>query len=202
VIERPVGKVLVSYVIWKCVWKHRYFSGYQISSLSLIRSPWIKPHIGSKKSVHYWSVRREAWMIASYSHENWECSLLLSCETKLNCVRFEVFTAVTMKKCRLMRCYAVWRLLEPTFRRTYRLHHQDNNLWARNNVSRNYQPAHAAKILVVLTIEVLCSSETSILTRPTWRNIPGDGILNWIGWFQVHRAVFLRSVGSYKIDTA
>jgi hypothetical protein len=36
---------------------------------------------------------------------------------------------------------------------------------------------HAAKkYYVTLMVEALCSFETSVLTRVTWRNIPEDGI--------------------------
>jgi hypothetical protein len=71
---------------------------------------------------------------------------------------------------------------------TYRLHRQgDKNRRGRNNISSNWQPKYAAKkyytfrllvtanvlpispLLVSLVMEALCSSETSVLTRATWR---------------------------------
>jgi hypothetical protein len=77
------------------------------------------------------------------------------------------------------------------FGRSYRLHHQgDKNRRARNNVSSNSQPKQAAKkycvilflrnkqILVTLMMEAMHSSETSILTRVTRRNISDDNILH------------------------
>jgi hypothetical protein len=59
-------------------------------------------------------------------------------------VRFEVFTAVTMKNAVLL-------------------------------VTANVFPS--SPILVTLMMKTLRSSETSVLTRPTWRTIPEDGIL-------------------------
>jgi hypothetical protein len=51
----------------------------------------------------------------------------------------------------------------------YRLDHQgDKNRRASNNISSNWQPKHAA----------IHSTETSVLTRATWRNIPEDGFLH------------------------
>jgi hypothetical protein len=56
-----------------------------------------------------------------------ECAIWNVCYRGVNCyriwqtrptrVRFEVFTAVTMNNGVLWKCYAVWLLEEPTFRR-------------------------------------------------------------------------------------
>jgi hypothetical protein len=63
--------------------------------------------------------------------------------------RFEVFTAVTMK-------FAVY--------------------WDVTQCG-SCQNRLISPILITLMMEALSSSETSILTRTTWRNIPEDGIL-------------------------
>jgi hypothetical protein len=75
-----------------------------------------------------------------------------------NHVRFEVFTAMTMKNavfCDVTPCGPC-----------------KNRLLVTANIVPNSQ------ILVTLIMDALSSSETSVLTRATQRNIPQDGTLH------------------------
>jgi hypothetical protein len=54
---------------------------------------------------------------------------------------------------------------------TYHLNYQDDkNRRARNNVSSKKQPKHADTLMM----EAIRSSETSVLKRATWRQIPDE----------------------------
>jgi hypothetical protein len=75
---------------------------------------------------------------------------------------------------RILGCYAMWLLM-----------HMHLLLIMANVPS--------SPILVTLMMEVLSSSETSVLTRATWRNIPEDAIRHWLKLSVSHPSTTLNS---------
>jgi hypothetical protein len=85
-------------------------------------------------------------------------------------INFEVFLAVTMKKAIFWVVIPCGSCKNQCFGGTWHLSSVRQLL-----VMANIVPS--SLILVTLIMVVLRSSETLVLTRATWRNIPKDGIL-------------------------
>jgi hypothetical protein len=101
-------------------------------------------------------------------------------------VRFEVFTAMTMKNAICCDVKPCGSCKDRNFGGTYPLHHQgDKNRWARNKLAgtnnrRTLQRTIAvpsSPILVTLMMEAKISSEKLVLIWAR-RNIPEDGIIH------------------------
>jgi hypothetical protein len=79
----------------------------------------------------------------------------------------QIIKQCNTEECRLLGYDIVRLLLEPTFRRNYRLHQQgEKNKRARSIVSSN-RNVPSCLVLFSLMMEAIRSSDTSVLTRAT-----------------------------------
>jgi hypothetical protein len=108
-----------------------------------------------------------------------DATICWNAELCLNYVRFEFFTAVTMKNTVFWDLMPCGSCKNRRFGGTYGLHHQgDKNRLARNNVSSalrllvTINVVSNSSIHVTLMRDALLSFETSILTRATGCHIP------------------------------
>jgi hypothetical protein len=96
-------------------------------------------------------------------------------------VRFEAFTAVTMKNVVFWDVALCRSCVNRCFGGTYRLHLQGRKIRERGIRNSLQPPAHAGSSLAnfsTLKMEPIRSSEKSVHTRSTRRHIPEEGILH------------------------
>jgi hypothetical protein len=110
-------------------------------------------------------------------------------------VRFEVYTAVTMKNAVFWDVAPCRSCVTRCFGGTYRLHLQGRKIHERGtNVSSLQPSAHAGSTLAdfsTIKVEAIRSSETSVHTRSTRRHFPEYGILQRFRYVCVLRSLGL-----------
>jgi hypothetical protein len=108
--------------------------------------------------------------------------------SRLRLCKIGGFNGGDYEECRLMECDDMWRFKNRRLEEMYRFQGEKNQramlLYLRSVlqllVTSNTVPS--SLILWSLVIESIPSSETSVLTRATWRHIPGDAILQQNIW--------------------
>jgi hypothetical protein len=120
-------------------------------------------------STATWYYKKDAAVVALQARDG----------NTLTICKIRGFHSSNYEEYHLLGCYVMWLFKNRCFRRTYRLHHQDDKNWRsvlRLLVTATVVPSPL--ILVTLMMVEIHSSKMSVLTSATWRNIPEGDILH------------------------